>query len=105
MRAEHPEPGELEEARVDDPALVDVAEAAVVEVVGGGGVRVAVHGQTQEVAMIAVGPAVSHCPRLDVALVIVGGRLVEPGAGRVAGGLREMGGGGEPGDLRGDRGG
>ena len=35
------EPGQLEEAGVDHAALIDVIEAAVVEVVGLGGVGVA----------------------------------------------------------------
>src|SRR3712207_7597454 len=38
---QHPEPDQLQEARVDHPALVHVGRAAVADVVRGAGVRVA----------------------------------------------------------------
>ena len=53
--------------------------------------------------MVAVRTCVGDSPGLHVALVVVGGRLVEQRPRGVAGGLGEMGGGAQPGDLGRDR--
>src|SRR3984885_7964055 len=97
------EPGQLEEAGVHHAALVDVVQAAVVEVVGLGGVGVTCRREADEVAMVAIRARIGDSPGLHVALVVVGGRLVEQRPRGVVGRLGEMGGGGQPGDLGGDR--
>ena len=97
------EPSQLKEAGVDHAPLIDVVEAAVVEVIGLGGVRVSGRRETDEVAMVAIRAGIGDSRGLHVALVVVGGRLVEQRPRGVAGCLGEMGGGGQPGDLGCDR--
>ena len=95
------QPGQLEEARVDHVALVDVAQAAVAQVVGLGHVGVPGRGQPDEVAG-GVRTGGGHRPPLDIALVVVGGGQVQARPGRVAGGLRQVRRGDQPGDFGGD---
>ena len=78
------QPCQLQEAGVDDRALVDVAEAAVAEVVGLRRVGVAVDRLADEVPR-PVGAGRGHRPPLDVALVVVGGGEVQIGTRGVAG--------------------
>ncbi len=96
------EPDQLLEPAVDHGALVH-GGAAVAEAVGDGGVRVAGLGQPDEVAR-RVGPAGGDRPGLDVALEVVRGRLVDLRPGEVAVLRGDGRGGGQPGDLGGDRG-
>ncbi len=99
---ERTEPRELEEALVDDDPLVGVG-AAVAEVVGDRGVRVARLRQPDEVRLRVERAVRRHRPALDVALVVVGGGAVDPGTGGVAVLLRDRAGGRQARDLGGDR--
>src|SRR6185437_875647 len=77
--------------------------AAVAEVVGGRGVRIAVLGETDEVRVRTVLAGGGDCPVFDVALEVVRGGLVEGRVGGVAVPLRDRRGGGQTRDLGGDR--
>ena len=68
------------------------------------GVRIAGLGDADEVAgAVRAGAGGRHRPRLDVAREVVGGRLVEPGVGRVVVDRRDLRRGGQAGDLGRDR--
>ena len=75
VRRQDAEPGQLEEAGVDDLALVDV-DAAVAEVVALGVVRITVARQPDEVPR-RVRPRRRDRPLLDAAREVVGGREVD----------------------------
>src|ERR1019366_7419807 len=66
------EPGEFQEAVVDDGPLVGV-DAAVAEVVDDGGVRVAGLGQPEEIRLAGVRAVGGDRPFDHVPLVVVGG--------------------------------
>ena len=101
MGRQRAEPGQLEEARVDDRALVGV-DAAVAEVVDDGGVRVAGAREPDEVAR-RVRAARRDRPALDRALEVVGGGEVELRAVVVVLDRGDPPGRDEPGDLGRDR--
>ena len=105
VRREHAEADEVEEARVDDAALVDVRVAAVADAVGGARVRVAVLGEAQEVRPARVRAVGRRGPALDLRLPVVGGRQVAVGRRRVVVGGRDLRRAHQAGDLAGDRGG
>src|SRR6185437_289368 len=92
------EAGELEEAGVDDRALVG-GDAAVAEAVAYRLVRVTVLGQPDEVAAIGVRAGAGHRPALDRALEVVGGRPVHAGGCAVAVPVGDRPGRDQPGDL------
>jgi hypothetical protein len=96
-----PEAHQFEEAAVDDRALVG-GDAPVTEAVRDGGVRVAGLRQAKEVTG-RVRPGARHRPALDVACEVIGGGLVDGGAGRVAVDGGDPRGGRQAGDLGGDR--
>src|SRR6185437_7831490 len=95
-------PGQLLEAAVEDAALVE-SGTAVAEAVADGGVGVDSLGQPDEVAR-PVRAGGGNRPVLDVALVVVRGGLVEAGPCGVTVARGDRRGGGQPGDLGGDRG-
>ena len=80
---EHAEPGQLQEAGVDDGALVE-RRPAVAEVVGDGRVRVAGLGQPDEVGAVGERAVGGDRPALDPALEVVGGGPVDARRGGVA---------------------
>ena len=98
---EQAEADELEEARVDDLALVE-RRAAVADVVRDRRVRVARLREPDEVAR-RVRPGRRHRPALHLPLPGVGDAQPDRSRGRVAVRARELGRGDEPRDLRRDR--
>jgi hypothetical protein len=87
-----PEPHQLEEARVDDLALVDGRRAAVADVIRRPGIRVAVLREPQVVRLRRVGAVLRGRPALDLVLPVVGGLLVRARRSLVAVLARDVGG-------------